>query len=489
MALDPKRAFVVILLIGIFTLAARNIEDPDFWWHLRTGQYIVETHAVPHVDPFSFTRHGEPWVAHEWLSEIFIYGLYRVAGWGGLITAFALFTATTFLFLYLRCSGKPYLAGLIVLWGAFACRSTWGVRPQTISVLLASSLLWVLETSGRGKRRLWAIVPMMLLWANLHAGYELGIALMICFLIGGWLDNVLGRDIPDRSRPNLRALALVLMLSLAVVVLNPNGWQLYTYPLATFRSTAMQSHIAEWFSPDFHKPEYLPLVGMLLALPVLLSLAPRRISVRSVLLLCASTYAALQSIRLIPIFVLIAVPELVAQADAWLEARRKAPSAIDARHPRLLRSVSNGALVVAITLFSGMQVRRVIRYQPQVESRVFPSAAVEFLQQQPLTGPLFNDYDWGGYLVWKLYPEQPVFIDGRADLYGNQLMEQFSNAYNLVGNWSETLDRWNIQTVLIPPQSALAAALSTNSRWKVVFRGEQAIVLRRIAEPGPRPTS
>jgi hypothetical protein len=141
--LQTRRLFVIILALGLFTMAARGVTDPDVWWHLRTGQLIIQNHKVFHTDPYSYTRFGQPWVDHEWLSQVLIFGLYRLAGWGGLIIGFAAVIASAFLVVFLRCPGRPYVAGVITLLGAFASAPSWGVRPQMITLLLASVLLLI----------------------------------------------------------------------------------------------------------------------------------------------------------------------------------------------------------------------------------------------------------------------------------------------------------------------------------------------------------
>ena len=174
-----RRLFVVILLTGLFTLAARGIADPDFWWHLRTGQYIVQTHSVPHQDIYSFTNYGRPWIAHEWLSEVLIYSLYRLAGWAGLMASFAAVTTASFWLAYRRCTpdSRPYLAGVATLVAAIATIPFWGVRPQILSLLLTSAFLYLLgryRASGN-ELYLWSLVPLTVLWVNLHGGYVLGL--------------------------------------------------------------------------------------------------------------------------------------------------------------------------------------------------------------------------------------------------------------------------------------------------------------------------
>ena len=118
--LRTRNVFLAALFLGLFAMAARNVTDPDVWWHLKTGQYITEHKSVPHTDPFSYTRAGEPWVAHEWLSELLLYELQRATGWGGLIVIFAAVLTAAFWLLYLRCGPATYIAGVATLCGAWA---------------------------------------------------------------------------------------------------------------------------------------------------------------------------------------------------------------------------------------------------------------------------------------------------------------------------------------------------------------------------------
>src|SRR6266550_3201993 len=161
--LETRRIFVAVLVIGLLALAARGVSDPDVWWHLRTGQLIIQNHQVPHSDPYSFTRAGQPWINHEWLSQVAIYGMHWLAGWGGLIVGFAAIIAVSSLLVYLRSPGRPYVAGVFTVWGAVASAPIWGVRPQMISLLLASAFLLVLDRSDKRPGLLWWTAPLTLL--------------------------------------------------------------------------------------------------------------------------------------------------------------------------------------------------------------------------------------------------------------------------------------------------------------------------------------
>jgi hypothetical protein len=176
---------------------------------------------------------------------------------------------------------------------------------------------------------------------------------------------------------------------------------------------------------------------------------------------------------MMPLFVLIAVPlicrRLTDRPTSQSQPRRPQPAFV----PWL-----NGAILAGMVAFAGVHTAQVIDRQPQAEMQSFPARAVAFLQTQPPSVPIFNHYDWGGYLVWKLYPATRVFIDGRADLYGERVLNQFADTYQFKGDWQQTLQRWNIDTVLVPPSSALATGLRSSPEWTVAYEDSQAVVLR-----------
>ena len=475
-----RRIFVAVLALGLFTMAARAIADPDIWWHLRTGQLMLQTHSQFHSDPYSFTRFGQPWVNHEWLSQILFFGLYHVGGFGALIVTIAIVIAATLLLVFARSPGRPYLAALMTLWGAAASAPSWGVRPQMFSLLLASIFLVLLEASVRRPGLLWWTPPLMLLWVNLHAGYPIGLAFMALFLTGEALEAAIFPDLRSEALPRLKRLSLVLVVCLLVVPLNPNGWRIYPYPFETLRSAAMHRFIQEWFSPNFHDPTYLPLLGMLLALLVGLAYSPVRPRLRDILLLLVTIPAALRSIRHIPILVLVLVPVLSALAEGWLRQRGslllERGSSLPSRRILLL----NALVLLAFVSFALGRVGHVIATQKDTEARQFPQAAVTFLEQQRPPGPILNHYNWGGYFIWKLYPQYQVFMDGRADVYGDRLMDQFAATYYLTDDWRLPLQQWGIRTVILPPDAPLITALKSGNQWKQIYADPQAVILSRL---------
>src|SRR5579884_2786445 len=226
--LQTRRVFILVLAIGLFVLAARNVTDPDVWWHLRTGELMFTNHHVFHADPYSFTKAGKPWVDHEWLAQLLIFSLYKAGSWAGLTVGFAALITVAFLLAFLRSTGQPYVAGVMTAWAALASVPSWGVRPQMCTLLLASLFLLVLERSSRRPALLWWTPLLMLFWVNLHAGYAVGIALIAIFLIGDAADQAFGFYLPKPAR--FRPLALALVACLGIVSLNPYGLAMYRYP-------------------------------------------------------------------------------------------------------------------------------------------------------------------------------------------------------------------------------------------------------------------
>ena len=473
---DTTRVFVAVLFIGVFGLAARNVDDPDVWWHLKTGQYIAEHKSVPHSDFFSYTRAGQPWVAHEWLTEVLLYKIERTAGWGGLIVIFAAILSIAFFFLYLRCGSAPYVAGIATLVAAVATAPLWGVRPQILSLFLTSLWLVILERSERNTKLLWWTLPLTLLWVNSHAGFALGLALSALFLVGKWLEQALEPSSPNPT-PQLRTGAIILLLDLLLVPLNPNGLRMFAYPIETLRSAAMQNYIAEWASPNFHRAEYWPFGLLVLGTFATFSWSHEKVRPRDLLLLLVSLYAGLRSIRMMPLFVLITVPIICRKLGDWPRRGSPLQRSPEARRGWAIRGLFNGVIVAAMVVFAGVHVVQVIKRQPEVEMQRFPARAITFLETHPRSGRIFNHYDWGGYLIWRLYPPTRVFIDGRADVYGEQLLDEFATTYQLKGNWQQSLERWEIGTVLVPSNAALVTGLRSSPRWKISYEDAQAIVL------------
>ncbi len=491
MMLTPRRLLVTLFSFSLFVLSARNVTDPDFGWHLRTGEYIVSTLSIPHFDFFSFTATGQPWVTHEWFAQVLMYLLYRLSGFGALTLFFALVSAITFGAVYLRCEGKPYLAVFVVLLAAISAAPFWGARPHTISLLLTSIFLYILDRyrrERRGRLLLW-LLPPMLVWANSHGSFALGPVLVAVYLGADWIERAY-RRVTGRgdARKNLigtafdlvdKPLAGILLACVAAIVLNPNGARLYTYPLETLGSHAIQTYIQEWQPPDWSSRAVQPFGALLVLTIVALVMARPRVSLASLILFAAFTYASLRASRQISIWVLIAAPLLAASVTKLL--RLPVLGAGTARVRGSLQAL-NWLLLLVFLLAGMLRIVMVMQSQAEAEREFFPVKAVDTLLEKGWRGPIFNQYNWGGYLIWRLYPRERVFIDGRSDVYSlidDFVVREYLKAYTATADWREPLDRYGVQLVLLEPDAPLAGQLARDGGWRQVYADAGAVVYGR----------
>ena len=475
-----RRLFPLAFFLMVFALAVRQSAyiDPDLWWHLQAGQDIVQTHSIPKVDTYSFTKAGSEWVAHEWLSEVVMFLIYRASGWGGLLFIFSALITVTLYLTYRRCEGKPYVAALAILLAAASSSPLFGIRPQMITFFLAAIVIGMLTryASDGNSRRLWWLVPMMLLWVNLHAGWALGLGLIGLYLVSLVLDG------KWRLAPRV---GLILVLAAAVVPLNPNGFRMFSYPLETLTSTSMAAYIQEWGSPDFHQLMYLPVALLLLLLLAALALSSRRPTLGQLFLLLVTGFGALRSARHIPIFALIAAPILARHVWDLLETRGWQQRLMKVEAPATgFALVFNLVFLLAPASLGVFRLAHFVTNQPAYEAKNYPQAAVNFLSSHQIPGPIYNLYGWGGYLIRRLHPTYPVYIDGRADVYGDAFMTETIRTYDGHTNWRQPLDKHGVRTVIIAPASPLASLLREDNSWTRAYEDRQAVIFTRPATPG-----
>jgi hypothetical protein len=478
-----RQIFILVLFLGLFLMTLRPIADPDFWWHLRTGELIVQTHSIPHIDPFSFTKAGIPWITHEWLSEVLIYGLFHIGGNGMLIFIFSIIITGTFIIAYFRSStgSRPYMAGFVLLLGAISTAPTWGVRPQMVSLLLTSLFLFLLDCYRRNSKIIFLIpLPLiMLVWVNLHAGYFLGLAIIGIYILGGLIEMLLAEyNIGDKLQ-NLPAIKNIVILcgtlgtSVLVTLANPNGFQIIIYPFQTLTSPAMQQFIQEWFSPDFHQLIWQPLAWLILALIGMGMVSKKSISPTNILLIVIFGYAALHSMRNIPFFALVAIPVLSDQIGSVI----KIPSVIRPLSRRLRLIVS--ILIAFMVLVVSLRFIQVVQGQSKAEADNFPKTAVDWILQNKPAGNIFNTYGWGGYLIWRTYPEYKVYIDGRADVYGDAFLYDYISIYHAEPGWEAKLNDHSIRTVIVESDSPLANIMRQSPGWRTAFEDKASIIFER----------
>ncbi len=481
--MSVRRLFVWLFALALFTMAVRETLDPDMWWHLRTGEYILQN-GIPIHDVFSFTVTDHEWVTHEWLSQVVMWGIYLVGGLPGLIVTFALLVALSHWLVYIVSDGRPFLPAFVTLIAAFASAIVWGARPQIFNLLLTAVFVFLVERYRQRKvsvRYLWLLPVLTMLWANLHSGYLLGVVLLGTYAVGWALERWWGSQIePIPTRQDVQRLAMVTAVSFLAAVLNPSGVELWIYPFLTLGSSAMQVYIQEWHSPDFHQLIFWPFAALLVVGILSMVFSRKRPSATDLLLFLGTGCAGLLSARHIPLFALVSVPIVSRHLFSSLQETPLAPVLMEPTEVPLSRPIFNminwGILVVAVLVAFVWVANTVIENEVVIAER-YPVTAVNYLEESGLANkPGYNSYNWGGYLIWRGIP---VFVDGRADVYGDAFLFYYLQAFEIQPNWEEPLTEFNVSYVLMEKGSPLFALLEASGEWQEAYRDDIAQIYVR----------
>lgn len=477
-----KRIFEVYVFVFAFLFASRPLSDGDFWWHLKTGEYIVRNFSIPRIDFYSFTVPGKPWVAHEWLSEVLFYLVYSRAGFNTLIFIFTVLTVLAFWIVFRRTRAHPFVKGFAVLLSVWSILPTIGVRPRTFTLLFAAIYLAVLHRFVRERetRTIWWLVPLMILWVNLHAGFLLGLVLIGVAIAGVVLDSWFAGEKLASQSARLKTLALVFVACLVAVNLNPQGPRIFLFPFEFFLSPVQQNQIVDWLSPDFHERELFPLLVLIMLTIASLALSPKRVRPSELQLYLATLYMTLKSNRHMAIFALVAGPILADYLQHWLDTTRFTRMFDESHSTTSGRRKALFNVILLIPLIACLIKLKSVIYSPPTQKQVgVPLNAVSYLKANGIAGNTFTDPNiWGGYLIWET-PANPVYIDGRIDMYGDEFIREYLGIIRGLTRWQEPFDKYDVQVALVSPTSPLRLQLEQSSQWQQLYRDEMAIVFRR----------
>ena len=551
---DRPLLLVALVLTVIVLAYFWTPTDPDVWWHLRNGQVVATTGSVPLGDIYSYTVPGTRWIMQQWLVETAMYGIEQALGYWANVLLFGLVSAGVYavLFAILRAQGAGRALAAAALLGAMVLDApSWGVRPQVWTTLLFAGFLAILLRYRRGAvaapaapgirawigpdRALWALPPLMLLWANVHAGFSAGLLLLGAFVVGEGANRLLHRSAAPLP-PLLAVTAACAVLSL----LNPNGLDLWLYPLTYLSGpagNASRRFVQEWQPPALLTLRALPFILSLLALAALALgfwildfgfwKSPRRerakqhtqdprsedlqsestpniqisaegptriqnpnskiptpkfpLDLSLLFALLGVTAMAFQAIRFMPLYGVVAAVAGAAWAAArWPRLGRAGESiprtAEDAARQRLFGRLNMGVYAVATLILAGVMLpnARAQVHTAPLETD-YPAGAVAYLAAPaaPLPQPvhLFHEYGWGGYLIAHNWP---VFVDGRADPY-NALLADYVAAIGGV-DWQPLFARYGVNAVLIRPGGPLDTALHATPGWRLAYQDRGAVL-------------
>ncbi len=466
------------------------LSDGDTGWHIRAGEAILASGRIPAGDIFSFSRPAAPWFAWEWLSDVIFAWVYRLRGLEAVVALAAAVIAAAAVLLFLWMLGRG--CGLWVSAGAALAAISAGsihflARPHVFSLLLLVAGLWLLDRDRRqATRAVWLAVPLAAVWANLHGGFLVWIAVLgLAAVAAAW----------ERDRLRWRRHALVTAASSLATLANPYGWRLHQHILSYLSSSWILDHVQEFQSPHIRSENMVVFALLLLAGSAAAALEMRRGRRFEPLLVWCLGFAALRSARHVPLYALAAAPLVASECGVWW--RRAAAGRGPGSALRIFWELGQdfgrargigvcGPLAAAALIAAGLSGARIVDF-PRAK---FPLAAIE--NNRAILAPpgemprILTSDQWADYLLFRLYPRQRVFFDGRSDFYGPKLGDDYQVLeYGGVG-WREKLTRYGFELALLPRDWPLERLLAVDADWKRVYDDGQAALYRRRTPPAPK---
>jgi hypothetical protein len=487
-------AIVGFFAAAVLPRASWPLIDGDVWWHIRAGQDVLRTGSVPHLDTWSIVGAGRAWISQDWLANVLLAAGNALGPWGqtGLSLLFGAVSVLAFWILWraiaLRVPGIGWASRLVWLSVGLALAGpVMGVRVQVLDLLMATLVLWTSWRYLVDPRRRWLVgLPLVAAaWANLHAGWPLLFGIGGAVMAGEALDRLLRRRLEPMplSWVQLRDLGLALIAAAGALVLNPNGIGLYAYPFDTVGITALSRYVMEWFpaSLDTLFGQLLAGFAVVAVLPTLL-FGRRRLRTADALILLGLTLLAFRAIRFLllvgPIGGAITAAVLAPALAQTQLGRRVAPTLARLSRPAVGRRGALHAAVVVLLLVAGVGVALARTYPAQQTTeiaRVLPADAVAWLDQHEAGARIFNRYEWGGY-IGQHRPSQPVFMDGRADVYGDELLQMYVSIIGVQGDPQVALDRYRIDYAVFPPTTPLGRWFDASVNWERVYIDSTAAI-------------
>jgi hypothetical protein len=481
-------AVIAWLFMGVYGWSGL-LGDADVGWHIRTGEYILNHHAVPYHDLYSFSKPGAPWYAWEWLSDVLSACLFRLAGLKGIVltagVVIALF-ATTLVRRMIWRGVHLLVAKVVALLGVGSSTIHFLARPHIYTLLLLSISIWIIEADRRRETsKIWWLVPLTLVWTNLHGGFLVLVAALGVATLGEAVEALLLRD----WRRPIRY-ALLTAACAAVSLVNPYGYGLHRHVIEYLRSDWIRNAVQEFQSPSFRTEsmmqfEALLFLGLMTAAALL-----RRKQVVEGLWILFFAYLSLSAVRHVPVFVTVTAPLIAAEIAGWWtaltgQASRKSLATIlnqmaDDCAAGFRRSSAWPALAVLALALTGAP----IHWPKDFPSELFPVEMIHAHEAEILGSRVFTTDQWADYLIY-LHPEQKVFVDGRSDFYGPEIGNRYLGALNGTPEWQKVMEKYSFNVALLPVENALSQLLKQRPEWRVVAdNGKQIfLVLRSTSVP------
>ncbi len=500
-------SFCLLLVLYLLMVSSwRFLLDSDTGWHIRTGELILANRSAPRVDPFSHTMGGQSWFAWEWLTDVLMALVHDWRGLAGVVGAAILVLLAGYAALYqmmLSRGSDPLIACVLTVFGALCGIVHWLARPHLLSILLMIGWYALFERYRRTRSRIIFLAPLLIaLWANLHGAFIATFVVTAVYAIGEWLEFAARREWwSSQVRSVLATYGAVGALSALAALVTPYGFRLYGHLWRYLTDRELLSSIQEFQSPNFHSTDG-KLIEILLLLGTIAAVnAIRRKRFVETGLLLLWGHMTLQSERHITLAVVMLMPFIAEQLSSlaseivdYLSQGKETP----ARAFRAARGWYRGTLAINQQLTGAFVYAAVIIFvivltgsrwadrllSPRFNPKRFPVAAVDFIKQHRPAGNMYSHDQFGGYLIYSLYPESRVFVDGRSDFYRQgTVLDDMDKIAFVRPQWQELLDKYAVDWMVLKRKEPLALIAVMSGKWAIIHDDPVAQVLMRKDTP------
>ena len=466
--------------------------DGDLPRHLLVGKLIRTTYQVHVTDIFSYRTMGLPSIPHEWLAQVILSGFHDIWGLGGVVFFTALIVTITWAIIFnesLKRSQSLFSALMFTGLGVGASLIHVLPRPHLFSYLFTTLWILTLEQIQRGKPQRWWFLPvLMLLWVNLHGMFVLGIVVWIIYLAGNLFENPSRAWTSWASDPGTKSMLMGGALALVATFLSPSGFKIWEAIASLGGNAYIKSRIPEYQSANFQMAETWPFILLLLLGIASFARSSRKIRFAHVFLITAFAGIALYSSRMLPLFAIVAVPILAKSFSEWIKEDFPGSRFLSMEaNISAINRTSNGLIwILAVIVAVVFLFRSDISIDPAGKGNVFDSSffpvdALNWLESNPQNGHMFNEFDWGGYILLKTWPAYPIFMDGHTHIYGEALTREYEEVITLSQDWEDVFEKYQVEWAILRVRSPVVAKLEEQG-WHILFHDETAIILRQTTE-------
>jgi hypothetical protein len=484
--------YFVAVMIWICMSGAAGWEgllaDADIGWHIRTGEWVLNHRAVPHQDLYSFSKPGAPWYAWEWGSDIIYASLHRAAGLKGVVLLAGVIIAIFAWTLLRRMVARDVhllWAMAVSLMGVGAASLHFLARPHLVTLLFLSFSVWLIdedrrELTDRSARRLWLLVPLTILWTNLHGGFLALIAVLGLTAVGLAIEAWLGRA---EFRHAIRY-AILAGACAASSLVNPYGYRLHMHVAEYLRSDWIRNTIQEFQSPVFRNENVLQFEALMLVGLIATGVMFKRRRIVEGLWILYFAHMSLGSVRHVPIFVTVCAPVIAIEISNWWRAGTEGAKKsslfgiVNQMSRELMSSFQRFSSLPFLFVGTLIVMGAPIKWPKDFPEILFPAKLIHAHQAEILSARVLTTDQWGDYLIY-LDPRHKVYVDGRSDFYGPEVGNEYLRIVAGQWDWAQLIKKNGFTAVLLPSEMGICQLLKLDPAWRVVEDSGKAILLVR----------